>query len=96
MAQKSHGAHHGTRHKHSKDSNQTLTVNDYMKTFEEGETVLVKFNPSEQEGRTHSRFHGRKAEVVGQRGSAYRLKLKDGNKTKTLFIKPIHLETVEE
>lgn len=96
MAQKSHGPHHGTRHKHSRDSDDTLTVNDHMKQFDEGETVLIKFNPSVQDGRIHSRFHGKTAKVVGERGSALKLEVKDGKQTKSVFLKPVHLQETEK
>lgn len=95
MAQKSHGSSHGTRHKFSRDPEQTLTVNDHMKQFEEGEKVLIKFHPSVQDGRVHHRFHGQTAEVTGERGDAVELSLEDGNKEKTLYIKPVHLKEVE-
>lgn len=92
MAQKSHGSRHGTRKKFSRGHREVLTVNDHMKEFEEGEKVLVRFNPSVQEGRIHQRFHGRTAEVAGSRGNAVKLELKDGGKVKQLFIQPVHLE----
>lgn len=96
MAQKSHGSRHGTRHKFSRDPDDTLTVNDHMKQFEEGERVLIKFHPSVQDGRAHSRFHGRSAEVTGHRGDAVEVGLEDGNETKTLYLKPVHLEKLDE
>lgn len=96
MAQKSSGSQHGTRHKLSREPRERTTVNEYMKQFEEGEQVLIKYNPSVQEGRSHQRFYGRHAKVTGFRGDAVELEVKDGNKTKTLFLKPVHLKKVEE
>ncbi len=90
MAQKSHGARHGTRHKHSADSDTTETVNDHLQEFEEGQQVQIYFHPSVQEGRVHTRFHGQKAQIVGKRGDAYKLHLQDGDKEKELFLKAIH------
>lgn len=95
MAQKSHGSRHGTRHKFARDPDQTLTVNDRMKEFEEGERVLIKFHPSVQDGRIHNRFHGTTAEVTGSRGDAVELSIKDGNKEKTVYLKPVHIEKIE-
>ncbi len=92
MAQKSHGSRQGTRKKFSRSPREVLTVNDHMKEFEEGEKVLIRFHPSVQEGRVHHRFYGRTAEVTGFRGEAVELGLKDGGKTKTLYIKPVHLK----
>lgn len=94
MAQKSHGSQHGTRHKLA-SSGEKPTINDHLKEFEEGEKALIKLNPSVTKGRIHSRYHGETAEVTGERGDAYELKIEDGNKEKTLYLKPIHLEKVE-
>jgi ribosomal protein L21E len=96
MAQKSSGSAHGTRHKFARNSDDTTTVNDHMKEFEEGEQVLIKYNASVQSGRSHQRFYGDTAEVVGYRGDAVKLEVSDGNKTKTLFLKPVHLERTGE
>lgn len=96
MAQKSSGPRHGTRHKFSRDSDETTTVNDHMKQFEEGEQVRIKYNASVQEGRSHQRFYGDTAKVAGFRGDAVELEIKDGKQMKTLFLKPVHLERVEE
>lgn len=96
MAQKSSGSAHGTRHKLAKNSDDTTTVNDHMKEFEEGETVLIKYDASVQDGRSHQRFYGDSAEVVGFRGDAVKLSVTDGKKDKTLFLKPVHLERTEE
>lgn len=95
MAQKSHGSQQGARSKLSKDSRESPTINDHLKTFEEGEKALIKINPSVQEGRVHTRFHGETVEVTGKRGDAYEVEVKDGNKTKNLYIKPIHLKKTE-
>lgn len=95
MAQKSGGSRHGTRHKFAKDGDSTLTVNDQVKEFQEDEEVLIDFHPSVQDGRVHSRFHGRHATVTGMQGTAYELELKDGGKTKKLYLKPVHLSEVE-
>lgn len=95
MAQKSHGSRHGTRKKFAKDGDTTLTVNDRMKEFEEGDKVVIQYHPSVQKGRAHSRYHGRPAEVTGQRGGAYQVKIEDGDSSKKLFLKPIHLREVQ-
>ena len=95
MAQKSHGSQQGARSKLSKDSKHTTTINDRMKNFEEGEQAIIKINPSVQEGRVHTRYHGTVAEVTGERGDAYEVEFEDGGKTKQLYIKPVHLEKVE-
>lgn len=96
MAQKSHGPQQGARKTLSKESRKKTTINERMKEFEEGEKALIKINPSVQEGRVHMRYHGETAEVVGMRGDAYKLEVKDGGKVKTLHVKPVHLQKTEE
>jgi len=96
MAQKSSGSRQGTRHKFACDSGDKVTVNDHVKEFEEGQQVRIKYNSSVQEGRSHHRFYGKSAEVTGFRGDAVELEVNDGGKTKTLFLKPVHLEEVEK
>lgn len=96
MAQKSHGSRHGTRHKFSRGSRDRTTINEHLKQFEEGEQVRIQMDSSIQEGRVHHRYQGEAAEVEGKRGDAYKLTLEDGGKEKELFIKPIHLQSMEE
>ena len=38
-----------------------------------------------------SRFHGLTGVVVGERGAAYEVSVKDGNKTKMVVARPEHL-----
>ena len=96
MAQKSSGSQQGARDKLSKTVGNSTTVNDHLKEFEEGETARIQINSSVTEGRVHVRYHGTNVEVTGRRGEAYEVQLKDGGKTKTLYIKPVHLQKVEE
>jgi len=96
MAQKSSGSQQGARDKLSKTVGESTTVNDHLKEFDEGETARIQLNPSVTEGRVHVRYHGKNVKVTGKRGDAYELEVKDGGKTKTLCIKPVHLEKVEE
>jgi large subunit ribosomal protein L21e len=62
-----------------------------MKDLEEGEKVLIDYHPSVQDGRQHHRFHSRSATVTGFRGEAVELEVSDGKKTKTLYLKPVHI-----
>lgn len=96
MAQKSHGSQHGARHKHSSDRHTTENVNDHFKNFDNGEKVKISFHPSVQKGRTHTRFHGQTATVTGERGDAFELEVQDGNKSKTLFLKSVHIQKLSE
>jgi large subunit ribosomal protein L21e len=62
-----------------------------FQTFEEGEKVNIIIDPSIHKGMPFSRFHGLTGVVVGERGAAYEVKVKDGNKTKMVVARPEHL-----
>jgi large subunit ribosomal protein L21e len=66
-----------------------------IQQFEEGDLVHIIIDPSIQKGQPHSRFHGKTAKVVGQKGEAYVLSLNDGNKAKELIVRPDHLKAQE-
>jgi large subunit ribosomal protein L21e len=59
--------------------------------FESGEKVNIVIDPSVHKGMPFSRFHGLTGVVVGSRGAAYEVSVKDGNKTKTVVARPEHL-----
>ena len=62
-----------------------------LQTFEEGEKVNIVIDPSVHKGMPFSRFHGLTGIVIGERGSAYEISVKDGDKTKTVVARPEHL-----
>ena len=66
-----------------------------LQTFNEGDLVHIIIDPSIHRGQPHSRIHGKTAKVIGKRGSAYLLGLKDGNKYKELIVRPDHLKLQE-
>lgn len=59
--------------------------------FENGEKVNIIIDPSVHKGMPFSRFHGLTGVVVGQRGAAYEVSVKSGNKTKMVVARPEHL-----
>lgn len=61
-------------------------------TFEEGERVHLRIDPSVQDGRFHPRFNGQTGVIVGQQGRAYKVQITDGGNEKTLIATPAHLE----
>lgn len=62
-----------------------------LQTFETGEKVNIIIDPSIHKGMPFSRFHGLTGVVTGERGSAYEVTVKDGNKTKMVVARPEHL-----
>ena len=63
-----------------------------MQKYENGDLVHIIIDPSVQKGQPHPRFHGKTGQIVGQKGKAYLVALKDGNKAKELIVSPDHLK----
>jgi large subunit ribosomal protein L21e len=92
-------AHHNgprkkTRYKFKKDQRRRgiLSVTSLIQKFEIGQKVHVICEPSIQKGMPHPRFHGRTGTVVGQRGRAWLLEIRDGGKDKIVIARPQHLK----
>ena len=62
-----------------------------FQSFEDGEKVNIIIDPSVHKGMPFSRFHGLTGVVIGQRGAAFEVSVKDGNKTKIVVARPEHL-----
>ena len=82
-----------TRYKFKKDlrARGVLPVTRVIQQFEIGQKVHVVCEPSIQKGMPHRRFHGKTGSVVGQRGRAWLVEIRDGNKLKTVISRPQHL-----
>ncbi len=93
MAKRSHGPKQGTRKKLKKDrrARGKLTIRRIVQEFKEGEKVIIKPEPSVQKGLPHKRFIGKQGEIIGKRGKAYILEVRDGNKLKQVISLPVHL-----
>ncbi|RLG22437.1 50S ribosomal protein L21e [Methanosarcinales archaeon] len=90
---KSHGIRRKTRYKLQKPKRKRglSSITRALQEFEVGDRVHIKIDPSVHKGAPHPRFHGRTGEVIGQRGRAYLLKIRDGNTYKTVISLPEHL-----
>jgi large subunit ribosomal protein L21e len=62
-----------------------------IQEFSAGERVHVIRDPSKHKGMPHPKFHGKTGEVMGKRGRAFILKVRDGGATKTIIVPPDHL-----
>ena len=62
-----------------------------FQSFDEGEKVNIIIDPSVHKGMPFSRFHGLTGVVIGQRGAANEVSVKDGNKTKIVVARPEYL-----
>jgi Ribosomal protein L21E len=62
-----------------------------MQHFENGEKVNIIIDPSVHKGMPFSRFHGLTGVVTGQRGDAFEVSVRAGNKLKIVVARPEHL-----
>lgn len=62
-----------------------------VESFETGETVHLRIDPSVPEGRFHPRFNGLTGAVTGRQGSAYTVRIRDGDADKTVIARAAHL-----
>ena len=62
-----------------------------MQVFNEGEKVNIVIDPSVHKGMPFSRFHGLTGTVIRRRGTAFEVRVKDGNKDKIVVARPEHL-----
>lgn len=71
-----------------------IPVTGFVKKFAMGENVLLNARPSIREGIYFRRFHGRIGKITGMQGTAYKVRIKDGGKEKTLIVGPIHMRGI--
>ena len=89
MVSKSKGFKRGTRQKLKLKKKPTLTR--FLQEFRVGESVHIDIQPSVA-GFPHHRFHGATGKIIGKRGSAYVIEVRDKNKLKKIITKPVHLK----
>lgn len=66
-------------------------VSCLIQQFKIGEKVHVVIEPSIHKGMPHRRFHGKTGTIIGQRGRAWMLEVRDGDTMKVLIARPEHL-----
>jgi len=92
MVVKSHGPRRRTREKFRKT--KRVAVNEYVKQFNIGDKVILDIESSSSRGTPFKRFQGLFGRIIGKRGRAYLVEIKDGNKTKRIIANPEHLKAV--
>ncbi|NAS88158.1 50S ribosomal protein L21e [ANME-1 cluster archaeon AG-394-G21] len=90
---RSHGERKRTRKKLSKRKRERglSPISRAIQSFELGEKVHIRIDPSIHKGMPHHRFHGLTGEVKGTRGRAYIVEIADSKRKKDLFIRAEHL-----
>ena len=94
MVKRSKGIRNRTRHKLSRKFGERglSPITRSLQKFQEGDKANIVIDPSIHKGQPHPRFHGLTGTIVGIQGKAYLVNIKDGNKLKTLIIRPDHLK----
>jgi large subunit ribosomal protein L21e len=70
-----------------------MTVNDFLRTFEVGDRVLIKPAPRHL-AMPHRRYWAKVGVVVEKRGRAYVVEVKVGKSTKKIITYGFHLKKV--
>lgn len=86
-----------TRHKLRKKKSEKgkLSISSFLKELKEGESVVLKAEPSYHKGMYFHRFHGKTGVVKAKKGRCYEILVRDGGKQKTLIVHPVHLKKVK-
>ncbi len=88
---------HGTRRKSRYKLKKTVRekglspISRAVQEFTEGDMVNVDLDPGIHEGMPHHKFHGKTGKIVGQRGRAYLVEVRDGGLMKEIIVLPEHL-----
>jgi large subunit ribosomal protein L21e len=93
MVKKSSGFRSGTRNKLKSKISKRPTITKFLRTFEKGERVVIRQEPSSHKGMPCPRYKGRSGIVVNKRGESYLIEIMDGKKKKTIISRPEHLQT---
>jgi len=93
MGWKSHGFRFKSGRKLRKRiRDKGIKIRRALQTFEVGQIVHIDIDPSVHKGMPHPRFQGRTGVVIGQRGRAYLVRIRDGDSYKILIVRPEHLK----
>jgi len=89
-----HGPRKKTRYKLKKGirSRGIPPVMAAIQKFEVGQKVHIVCEPSTHQGMPNRRFHGKTGTIIGQRGRAWLLQIRDGESVKTVIARSQHLK----
>lgn len=71
-----------------------IAIRKYFQEFSKGDKVYLTAESGVQRGMYHPKFHGKSGIISKRQGTNYYVKIKDGNKEKSLLVHPIHLRKV--
>jgi len=67
------------------------TLGKILRSYNEGDKVVVKIDSSMHRGMPHRRYHGRMGIVAAKRGRSYIIHVTQGDATKEIIVRPEHL-----
>ncbi len=88
---------HGTRRKSRYKLKKTVRekglspISRAIQEYNEGDIVNIDIDPSIHKGMPHHKFHGKTGKIIGKRGRAYIVEVRDGNLMKEVIALPEHL-----
>ncbi len=90
MVQKSHGKMHRSRKKITKIKRKSIT--SYVNSFKPGDKIVVEFDSTSNY--PHPIFNGKVGTIIGKKGRAYEIMVKNMKNEKTISIKPEHIRKI--
>lgn len=88
---------HGTRRKSRYKLKKTVRekglsqISRAIQEYTEGDMVNIDIDPSIHKGMPHHKFHGKTGKIIGRRGRAYLVEVRDGKLMKEVIVLPEHL-----
>jgi len=94
MTKKTRGFRSGTRKKLQQKVAYRPAITKFLQEFKLGQSVVIMPEPSSHKGVPFPRFKGKVGKVVGKRGSAYLVEVKEGGIVKTVISRSEHLKAL--
>ncbi len=94
MARTGSGMHNRTRRKLARKPGEKgkINIRAALQTFNSGDKVVIRPDPSVQKNIPHRRFIGQIGLVKGKKGEAYTIEIRQGDKLKQIDVLPVHLK----
>ena len=67
------------------------TLEKILRSYSEGDKVVVKIDSSVHKGMPHRRYHGQVGVITAKRGRSYVVHVPQGDATKEIIVRPEHL-----
>ena len=64
----------------------------FLYQYENGASVIIKIDSSQQKALPHRRFHGKIGQVIDKRGRGYIVRVAQGDSIREIIVRTEHLE----